>query len=132
MQIDLVFVGVLLRRPIVVPFPRRQEHSLSIESLRDYWRHKKIGAEKKIAIVAVKFRGLRILQEDGTHKRYPRPRGFFCICIDVRQQFVTQLDVFPSNRFLFRTVHPGLVVQSAFCSVIAVNGIEDSDLVPAR
>ena len=105
---------------------------MGVDSFRDDRGHKEVGAEEKIAIVAVKFRGLRILEEYGAHERHPRPRGFFCICIDVRQQFVAQFDIFPSNRFLFRTVHPRLVVQSAFCSVIAVNRIKGSYLVPAR
>src|SRR5258707_847843 len=48
------------------------------------------------------------------------------------RQRIAQLDVFPPNCFVFRAVHPWLLVRSAFCGVVTVNRIQRSDLEPAR
>src|SRR5258707_581847 len=114
MQRDFVLAAALLRGPIVVPVSRRELHLLGIDHLCRDWSDEEIAAKKKVAIVTVEIFSLRIVKKYRAHKGQTCARTFFDDGVNVRQQFVTQLHVASANSFVLRSVHPRLLVRSAF------------------
>src|ERR1700687_5733389 len=103
-----------------------------IDGLRGDRSHEEIPAEQKVAVVDVELACLRIIEPDRAHQRDTGAGHFFRTGVDIRQELVTQLDVTAADGFVFRAAGPRLVVGGAFSRMVAIDGVENAELVPAR
>ena len=75
-------------------------------------------------------RRIRKFQEERAHNRQPCTRHLFRCGVKVEHQPVAFFNVVAADRFLFRPVHPRLLIVGPNRSVISVNWLEGPDLKP--
>ena len=105
-QLNFLVMRVLDTSPKVVPIAWGKADVFGVHHFCRDWGDKKIAAEEKITIVAVKLLRLRIFEKQRSHQGNAGACGFFSYGIKVRKQAVAEFNEFAANGFVLRAVNP--------------------------
>src|SRR5580692_6642917 len=118
--------------PEVVPIARRQMNVLRVDLFRDDRRDEEIATKEELVVFAIEGLLIGILKKERLHQWNARARGLFHGGVDEGKKSVTQLDVALADRFLLWATRPRLVIGGTLRGVIAIDRVEDAQLIPAR